>query len=61
LIRDRDSKFTALFDEVFKTEGIRVGTHTVGVVGAIVVALVARTDCRAPRVPARGRVLTSWT
>ena len=24
LIRDRDSKFTALFDEVFKTEGIRV-------------------------------------
>jgi putative transposase len=23
LIRDRDSKFTALFDEVFKTEGIR--------------------------------------
>jgi len=24
LIRDRDSKFTAVFDEVFKTEGIRV-------------------------------------
>jgi putative transposase len=24
LIRDRDSKFTALFDEVFKTEGIRI-------------------------------------
>ncbi|MCW2862535.1 MAG: integrase catalytic region [Actinoallomurus sp.] len=24
LIRDRDNKFTALFDEVFKTEGIRV-------------------------------------
>jgi transposase InsO family protein len=24
LIRDRDSKFTALFDEVFTTEGIRV-------------------------------------
>jgi putative transposase len=24
IIRDRDSKFTALFDEVFKTEGIRV-------------------------------------
>jgi putative transposase len=24
LIRDRDSKFTALFDEVFRTEGIRV-------------------------------------
>jgi hypothetical protein len=24
LIGDRDSKFTALFDEVFKTEGIRV-------------------------------------
>jgi putative transposase len=24
MIRDRDSKFTALFDEVFKTEGIRV-------------------------------------
>jgi putative transposase len=24
LIRDRDSKFTGLFDEVFKTEGIRV-------------------------------------
>jgi hypothetical protein len=23
-IRDRDSKFTAMFDEVFKTEGIRV-------------------------------------
>ncbi len=24
LIRDRDRKFTALFDEVFRTEGIRV-------------------------------------
>ncbi|MFI6505802.1 integrase core domain-containing protein [Nonomuraea typhae] len=24
MIRDRDSKFTALFDEVFTTEGIRV-------------------------------------
>ncbi|MGH3376356.1 MAG: integrase core domain-containing protein [Pseudonocardiaceae bacterium] len=24
LIRDRDSKFTAVFDEIFKTEGIRV-------------------------------------
>jgi putative transposase len=24
LIKDRDSKFTGLFDEVFKTEGIRV-------------------------------------
>jgi putative transposase len=24
LIRDRDGKFTALFDEVFTTEGIRV-------------------------------------
>jgi putative transposase len=27
LVRDRDSKFTALFDEVFKTEGIRI-VHT---------------------------------
>lgn len=24
LIRDRDTKYTALFDEVFTTEGIRV-------------------------------------
>jgi putative transposase len=24
IIKDRDSKFTALFDEVFKTEGIRI-------------------------------------
>ena len=24
MIRDRDSKFTALFDEVFRAEGIRI-------------------------------------
>jgi putative transposase len=24
LIRDRDSKFTAMFDEVFRAEGIRI-------------------------------------
>ena len=30
LIHDRDSKFTAAFDEVFRSEGIRVIAHRYG-------------------------------
>jgi hypothetical protein len=49
VIRDRDSKFTPEFDEVFRTEGIRVIKAGAGAEGARARRALGRK--RAPRVP----------